>query len=323
MVSKKLQIFVSSTYLDMKEERQAAVEAILESGHIPAGMELFAADNQTQWQTIEQWIDDSDALVLLLGGRYGSVSKETSKSYTHMEFEYAQSKNKPVFGIVLEDSTTREKEKRLGGDKVWELAEGAKYKQFRKMVLSQMCKLVGNCDQVKLAAFQAITNFERKAGPDSGWIRAKDVVEPKALVQQIDALQAENLRLRQNSSVADDPIEKLRETLRRDILPVPMEEPFGTLVDTSLLDTVKNKAVQLAFHREIYFPWTAENKYSIIYIIVALTQQGFGTFSAGILVGDEEDREKKWQRYSFYPSETGEKLLLKLRLEGNEAGYDN
>ncbi|WP_210422467.1 DUF4062 domain-containing protein [Spirosoma sp. KCTC 42546] len=39
---RKLQVFVSSTYTDLKEERQAAVEAILTARHIPAGMELLA-----------------------------------------------------------------------------------------------------------------------------------------------------------------------------------------------------------------------------------------------------------------------------------------
>ena len=42
-MNKKLQVFVSSTYTDLIEERQAAVEAILDAGHIPAGMELFKA----------------------------------------------------------------------------------------------------------------------------------------------------------------------------------------------------------------------------------------------------------------------------------------
>ena len=40
-MNKKLQVFVSSTYTDLIEERQAAVQAILDAGHIPAGMELF------------------------------------------------------------------------------------------------------------------------------------------------------------------------------------------------------------------------------------------------------------------------------------------
>jgi hypothetical protein len=43
---KKLQVFVSSTYTDMHEERQAAVEAILTAGHIPAGMELFTVHDK-------------------------------------------------------------------------------------------------------------------------------------------------------------------------------------------------------------------------------------------------------------------------------------
>lgn len=62
--SKKLQIFVSSTFLDMKEERQAAVESILEAGHIPAGMELFNSSDQTQWEVIQRWIERRCAILL-------------------------------------------------------------------------------------------------------------------------------------------------------------------------------------------------------------------------------------------------------------------
>ncbi|QEL18880.1 hypothetical protein PX52LOC_05922 [Limnoglobus roseus] len=62
---KKLQVFISSTYVDMRKERQAAVEAILEAGHIPAGMELFAAGGEAQLKIIHRWIDDSDVFVLL------------------------------------------------------------------------------------------------------------------------------------------------------------------------------------------------------------------------------------------------------------------
>ena len=45
---KKYQVFISSTFIDLQKERQAAVEAILSVGHIPAGMELFAATNTSQ-----------------------------------------------------------------------------------------------------------------------------------------------------------------------------------------------------------------------------------------------------------------------------------
>ena len=92
---KKLQVFVSSTYTDLREERQAAVEAILSAGHIPAGMELFAANDQSQWAVIKRWIDESDAFLLILGGRYGSLEPESGKSYIHLEYEYALDKGKP------------------------------------------------------------------------------------------------------------------------------------------------------------------------------------------------------------------------------------
>ena len=96
-MNKKLQVFVSSTYTDLIEERQAAVEAILEAGHIPAGMELFKAGNKSQLETIYKWIDDSDVYMLIFGGRYGSVESKSGKSYTQLEYEYALNRNIPVF----------------------------------------------------------------------------------------------------------------------------------------------------------------------------------------------------------------------------------
>src|ERR1043165_8449466 len=94
---KKLRVFVSSTYTDLREERQAAVEAILMAGHIPAGMELFAAGDESQMNVIRRWIDESDIYMLILGGRYGSVEPNSGKSYIHLEYEYAVERNKPVF----------------------------------------------------------------------------------------------------------------------------------------------------------------------------------------------------------------------------------
>jgi len=81
---KKLQVFISSTYSDLREERQAAVEAVLTAGHIPAGMELFSAGDETQMSVIRRWIDESDVFMLILGGRYGSIERKTMKSYTQL-----------------------------------------------------------------------------------------------------------------------------------------------------------------------------------------------------------------------------------------------
>src|SRR5258708_29322574 len=100
-IKKRLQVFVSSTFSDLREERQAAVEAILSAGHIPAGMELFAAGDESQMEVIKQWIDESGVYLLILGGRYGSIDPKSGKSYTQLEYEYALDNGKPLFACVI------------------------------------------------------------------------------------------------------------------------------------------------------------------------------------------------------------------------------
>jgi len=100
---KKLQVFVSSTYTDMHEERQAAVEAILTAGHIPAGMELFTAGDQSQMQVIKRWIDESDVYLLILGGRYGSLEQKSQKSYIHLIGKYLSSLRKLDYVLVRKE----------------------------------------------------------------------------------------------------------------------------------------------------------------------------------------------------------------------------
>ena len=48
----KYQIFVSSTYEDLKAERAEVIKACLNMGHIPVGMEMFNAADQEQWARI-------------------------------------------------------------------------------------------------------------------------------------------------------------------------------------------------------------------------------------------------------------------------------
>lgn len=130
---KKLQVFVSSTYIDLKEERQAAVQAILTAGHIPAGMELFSAGDQSQMDVIRRWIDESDIFLLILGGRYGSIESESQKSYTHLEYEYALEKGKALFAVVITKEHLEEKVKKVGIE-VIETKNSDKLENFRSFV---------------------------------------------------------------------------------------------------------------------------------------------------------------------------------------------
>ena len=86
----KYQIFISSTYEDLKEERDEVIKAVLEMGHIPVGMEMFSAADEEQWKLITRQIDQTDYYVVIVAHRYGSVIGK--KSYTEKEYEYAVKK---------------------------------------------------------------------------------------------------------------------------------------------------------------------------------------------------------------------------------------
>jgi hypothetical protein len=109
----KYQVFISSTYEDLVEERQTATWAIMKLGHIPSGMEAFTAKNDRGWETIQRTIDDSDYYVLIVAGRYGAVEPQWGMSWTEHEYEYAVSKGLPVLAFIRDDSTvTRDKQDR-------------------------------------------------------------------------------------------------------------------------------------------------------------------------------------------------------------------
>jgi nucleoside 2-deoxyribosyltransferase len=98
-LDKRYQVFVSSTYEDLREERQEVMQALLELDCIPSGMELFPAANEDQWTLIKKVIDDCDYYLVIVGGRYGSIGPE-GKSHTQMEYEYAILKGKPVVAFL-------------------------------------------------------------------------------------------------------------------------------------------------------------------------------------------------------------------------------
>ena len=53
-MDKRYQVFVSSTFKDLQDERQEIMQALLELDCIPSGMELFPAANEDQWSLIKK-----------------------------------------------------------------------------------------------------------------------------------------------------------------------------------------------------------------------------------------------------------------------------
>lgn len=173
---------MSSTYLDLIEERQKAVEGILRAGHIPAGMELFTAASKSQWRVIEGWIKESDVLMLILGGKYGSIETESGKSFTQLEYEFALKHNIPVFALILNDQYLANKKSKDINLKVYEYevenAQVEKYNSFKGLVKSNLVSFIGDINQISTEVVLSLQDFVRNDESEykfRGWIRGNDI----------------------------------------------------------------------------------------------------------------------------------------------------
>lgn len=95
-MEQKYQIFISSTYTDLVEERKKVRDTILSMLHFPVGMEIFGAADEEQWEIIKDTIDSSDYYVLLVAHRYDSIIEsgpDAGISYTEKEYRYAKERN--------------------------------------------------------------------------------------------------------------------------------------------------------------------------------------------------------------------------------------
>lgn len=186
----KYQIFISSTYKDLKDEREQVLKSILRLGHIPIGMEMFNAANETQWEMIKRRIEESDYYVVIIARRYGTIEQESGLSYTEKEYDYANSIGVPTYGFVLEPNAS------WPGDRVDDEPEmQVALKRFIGKVQSKMRASWTNKDDLATAVTLSL-NENITAFPRIGWVRADEVVRPETL-NEMTRLSKENAELRE------------------------------------------------------------------------------------------------------------------------------
>jgi hypothetical protein len=325
-VKRKLQVFISSTYEDLKEERQAAVEAILKAGHIPAGMELFTAGSESQLEVIKRWIEDSDVYVLILGGRYGSIEPKSGLSYSEVEFDYARSLNKPFFAVVITDAGLEERVKQRGTE-VLEKTNEEKLRAFRRKVTSQMCALVDNSKDVKLAMFETLPQFATAAAT-GGWVAAGDVAPSEDVARQLTALLEENQKLRSDleragQQATTDVYEgagflQLSATLDSELITVPEEvlpvpRPDGKPLRVSVLQLAVIFVDNLA--RGIANSMNSEATESFLFYNVASRLASYGLAEL-----TRVPSAALWQRIAL--SKQGTRFLTRARLNASKKASD-
>ena len=192
-MEKKYQVFVSSTYEDLKDERKEVIQALLEVDCIPVGMELFPAADDDQWSFIKNVIDECDYYVLILAGRYGSCA-EDGMGYTEMEYRYALEKGKPIIAFLHENPET------LPANKTeQEPDKRDRLKGFRGLVQKKVCRKWSTAKELGGLVSRSIMNLKKRS-PATGWVRADSISDEDAT--------REILRLRKE-------VEELREKLER------------------------------------------------------------------------------------------------------------
>lgn len=189
-MDKKYQVFVSSTYRDLQDERQEVIQALLELDCIPVGMELFPAADDDQWTLIQRLIDDCDYYILIIGGRYGSVNQK-GISYTQMEYQYAIEKGIPIISFLH-----KKPEDIPVGKSEDDKALKEKLQEFKDLVQQKMCKYYEGPVELGSIVSRSLVRLI-KDKPRPGWVKAtylptedsaKEILE---LTKQVDRLELE------------------------------------------------------------------------------------------------------------------------------------
>jgi hypothetical protein len=172
-VEKREQVFVSSTFRDLLDERRAVLQTLLQADCLPAGMELFPASDNEKFDLIKGVIDLSDYYLVIVGGRYGSIDGQEQLSYTEMEYDYAVSVKKPVIAFLHGAPGDIALAKSEGDPAMRDLLN-----KFRAKLEIKPVRYWHTADE--LAGQVALSLIQlRKTHPAVGWVRGDQAMTPE------------------------------------------------------------------------------------------------------------------------------------------------
>lgn len=234
MAHRSPSVFVSSTCFDLAQLREDLRDFLISYGLDPVLSEFSSFPVDPQLEPIENCInvvrERADVLLLIVGGRYGSIAPSTGRSITNLEYLEAKQKGIPVYVFVKRDV--------LSVLPVWAASPSADFSRV--------------CDSTELFRFVSTLR------DDSRWVfgfeSVKDIVE--ILRSQFSYLFAEGLKLRQQARESL-PTKRLRELTGRP-LRIALERPaaweyllFSALLEAGMSESADVKRdLQYFVHSE-------------------------------------------------------------------------
>lgn len=336
-MERKHQVFVSSTYKDLVEERQHVIHALLELDCIPAGMELFPAADEDAWTLIKEVIDSSDYYLLIIAGKYGSQNSD-GISYTEMEFDYAVSIGKPIVSFIYHDI------EQLNGFNIEKSEElQTRLRLFRTKAEQKHCKYWKNAEDLGGKVSRSLVQLKKKH-PSEGWVPGRYAADEK-LFRTIEELRAKIQELELEKVVsysAPEGVENLSQgedtyaqeaTLKTEdgqsklvILKASWNKLFRYAGSSMIAECTENEfreKIELAYFHSVpeeFIKSTHYNDivvYDVIFDQIKMQFQALGLITKGTKKRTVSDKEVYWKLTPY-----GEKYLIKISAIAVKAAKD-
>jgi hypothetical protein len=334
----KHQVFVSSTYKDLIDERREVIHALLELDCIPAGMELFPATDEDAWSLITEVIDGCDYYILILAGKYGSTNRD-GIGYTEMEFDYAIERAKPVICFVHEDigslPSSKVENSELGKKKLETLREKAQEKH---------CKYWTTAHDLGGKVSRSLIQLKKKH-PSEGWVPGRYAADQKML-SEMEKMRARIAELEYDALLSKDSpppnydelkggtdtysipctlyIDKENNT-KEILLKVTWDKLFsycGAALSGECTSQELNEKIKLAYFHALPKELEKFNDYGMIHLLyvcedqIHIQLQALGLMTPGTKKRAVSDTNTYWKLTTF-----GEKYLIQVRaLRRNSSG---
>ncbi|MCP5103273.1 MAG: protein kinase, partial [bacterium] len=101
-----IKAYISSTYVDLKKEREAAAQAVRRLGHQAIAMEDYVASDRRPADKCLHDVKRCDVYVGIFAWRYGYILDGYDKSITHLEHETAQKAGIPCLIFLTDNKAT-------------------------------------------------------------------------------------------------------------------------------------------------------------------------------------------------------------------------
>jgi hypothetical protein len=200
-------VYLSSTFGDLAEHREAVIDSIVRVGAVSVAMEQFGASSAPPLEVCKEYLLDSDVMVLLLGHRYGAVLPGAETSVTEFEYHTARAYAKPVLAFVVDPKYPWPPQFIDGGE------AGERLATFKARLLSEL--VVGyftSPSDLAVRVVQALHAFRSERAPEP---RAASLQKDRTVKQSEDADRDHLIRIEEHLNFLRTSLAEMRDHIDR------------------------------------------------------------------------------------------------------------